>query len=75
MEPLDRLIQGIKKETECSHYDYGKSADKALGAYCTKFKKMVKEDGCDECLKPLEDTFLDMFGVKVKMSCMHRIVK
>jgi hypothetical protein len=26
----------------CPHYDYGKSADKALGAYCTAKKKLVE---------------------------------
>ena len=27
----------------------GKSADKAMGAYCTKHKKLAKEDGCEGC--------------------------
>jgi hypothetical protein len=58
MEPLDRLIEGIRQATElprskynyqCPHLDYGKSADKALGAYCL-LKKTCVEDcvGCKE---------------------------
>jgi hypothetical protein len=34
----------------CPHYDYGKSADKALGAYCTAKKKLVEAEDCEECV-------------------------
>lgn len=33
----------------CPHYDYGKSADKALGAYCTAKKKLVEPEDCQKC--------------------------
>lgn len=33
----------------CKYYDYGKSADKALGAYCTKKKKCVEPEDCERC--------------------------
>jgi hypothetical protein len=33
---------------QCPHLDYGKSADKALGAYCTAKKKLVEDcEGCE----------------------------
>jgi hypothetical protein len=39
----------------CPHYDYGKSADKALGAYCTEKKKCVEPEDCERCEEHKED--------------------
>lgn len=33
---------------QCPHLDYGKSADKALGAYCTKHKMLAEYRNCGE---------------------------
>jgi hypothetical protein len=34
---------------QCPHLDYGKSADKALGAYCLLKKTCVEDcEGCEE---------------------------
>ena len=34
---------------DCPHYDYGKSADTSLGAYCTKKKTCVEAEDCETC--------------------------
>jgi predicted Zn-ribbon and HTH transcriptional regulator len=66
MDPLDRLIDGIRQATElphskynhqCPHLDYGKSADKALGAYCTAKKKLVEPEDCEGCADNLKEYF------------------
>jgi hypothetical protein len=36
-------------KNNCPHYDYGKSADKALGAYCTLKKVCVEPEDCEKC--------------------------
>jgi hypothetical protein len=36
-------------KNNCPHYDYGKSADKALGAYCTLKKICVEPEDCEKC--------------------------
>ena len=41
-------------ENNCPHYDYGKSADTSLGAYCARHKKLVDEDGCEGCVNKKE---------------------
>jgi hypothetical protein len=51
---LDKLIDDIKELTKtpketCPHYDYGKSADKSLGAYCTLKKVCVEPEDCARC--------------------------
>jgi hypothetical protein len=40
---------------QCPHLDYGKSADKALGAYCTKHKKLVEPEDCEGCKEGEEE--------------------
>lgn len=39
---------------DCPHYDYGKSADTALGAYCTLRKTCVEPDECSRCKVTIE---------------------
>jgi hypothetical protein len=40
---------------QCPHLDYGKSADKALGAYCTAKKKLVEPEDCVGCKEGEEE--------------------
>ena len=34
---------------QCPHLDYGKSADKCMGAYCLLKKKLVEPEDCEGC--------------------------
>lgn len=49
MNPLDKLIDGIRKEIECSHYDYGKTAPVEYGSYCWSKRKFVEPEDCEGC--------------------------
>ena len=63
MEPLDRLIDGIRQLTElprskyndqCPHLDYGKTAPVEYGAYCHSKKQFVEPEDCEACV-PFEE--------------------
>jgi hypothetical protein len=75
MNPLDRLIDGIRKETECKHYDYGKSADKALGAYCTEKKKCVEPEDCERCEEGEEEMYQEYICREIKEEMEKRANK
>lgn len=47
---LVMAIDALEKElNNCPHLDYGKSADKALGAYCTLKNACVEPEDCEKC--------------------------
>ena len=43
------MVDGKRDGMNCPHLDYGKSADTALGAYCTLKKMCVEPEDCEAC--------------------------